>query len=111
MFDVSVSNMQFYVEHSIATMGYSLHFLGKSTNNDEKLMYACPVTVKTEDMWLQTDPMLYVKEPQLQKLMNDLWNLGFRPNTYKEDKGALSQAKEHIKDLRAIAYHSLGIKE
>ena len=59
----------------------------------------------------------YIVEPTMrmpiewaQQMINELWREGFRPNNGEGSVSQVESMKEHIKDLRAIAYKQLGIE-
>lgn len=45
-----------------------------------------------------------------QQLIDQLWNLGYRPSEGISSRGQNKAMKEHIKDLRNITYNLLNIK-
>jgi hypothetical protein len=49
-------------------------------------------------------PTFFLRTDQVQRLMDQLWTLGFRPSEGTGSAGALKQAEAHIDSLRKIAY-------
>jgi hypothetical protein len=45
----------------------------------------------------------------VQSIMDEAWANGFRPSGYGDVKEATAAVKEHLKDMRAVAFHKLGI--
>ncbi len=56
-------------------------------------------------------PCLTLSRDAAQELMDSLWRCGVRPADIVDSAGALEAAQRHIADLRAVAFHKLGIKE
>ena len=50
---------------------------------------------------------IWVTMDNAKKLMDDLWNAGVRPTEMSETEGALAATKEHLKDMRDIAFRSI----
>jgi len=58
--------------------------------------------VPYEDYHTNPPPTLELSPDALQYIMNDLWNMGFRPTNEVGTSGHLGAMKEHIKDLRFV---------
>lgn len=46
---------------------------------------------------------------EAQELMDNLWRCGFRPTEGKGSAGQLAATDRHLQDMRAIAFHKLGV--
>jgi len=57
-----------------------------------------------------TPPSLSLTEDQAQYLMDQLWNCGLRPTEGEGSPGALAALERHLEDMRAIAFHKLGVR-
>ena len=45
-----------------------------------------------------------------QKLMDELWNCGFRPSEGTGSAGSLKKTEDHLKDMRKIVSKKLGVE-
>lgn len=52
-----------------------------------------------------------IPEQSAQRLMDDLWNAGYRPTDSNGTSGAIRAAENHIQDLRKIAFKILDVHE
>lgn len=52
-------------------------------------------------------PAFWLTEHNAQKLMDDLWNAGIKPSDYGDAEGALKSTKDHLQDMRRIAFRFL----
>jgi hypothetical protein len=57
-----------------------------------------------------TPPPLQLKEDAVQKLFQDLWNLGFRPDSGEGNVGQLGATKDHLNDMRKLVQSCLGVE-
>lgn len=46
----------------------------------------------------------------IQAIMDRAWEEGFRPSGYSDVKNETAAIREHLKDMRSIAFHKLGVK-
>ena len=65
-------------------------------------------TEDVHDDGLSIQPSLELTDIAAQKLMDNLWALGIRP-TEKAGPEAVEAIKRHLDDMRAIAFHKLGL--
>lgn len=52
----------------------------------------------------------YSDEGALQSLFDQLWNIGLRPKGY-DDQGAVKATKDHLEDMRKIAFKFLELEK
>lgn len=62
------------------------------------------------DAWFEPDGIGNSNE-FIQKMMNAAWEAGYRPVGFHQVAEQVQAIKEHRDDLRAIAFHKLGIKQ
>jgi hypothetical protein len=55
------------------------------------------------------EPTVRLDRDDAQVLMDELWNCGLRPTEGSGSAGSLAATQRHLEDLRAIAFHKLGI--
>lgn len=60
---------------------------------------------------LVSEPSISLSEITAQRLMDQLWNCGFRPTEGSGSAGALAATQKHLDDMRKIAFSGLGINE
>jgi hypothetical protein len=76
----------------------------------EKRQVATGITLSTDHedgTWVK--PFLTLDVTQAQGLMDDLWSCGLRPTEGSGSAGSREATQAHLKDLRAITWHALGI--
>ena len=61
--------------------------------------------MESEAIWRA--PSFWLTMHNAKKLMDDLWNAGIRPTEMSETEGALKATKEHLADMRDIAFRFL----
>ncbi len=57
-----------------------------------------------DDLAAMQPPGFRLTKHNAQKLMNDLWVLGIRPDEMSETEGALNSMKDHLADMRTLAF-------
>ena len=55
-------------------------------------------------------PIFTLKTDECQLLMDELWNVGFRPSEGSGSAGALAATQRHLDDMKRVAFHALKIK-
>ena len=55
-------------------------------------------------------PTITLTPHNTQKLMDDLWQSGFRPSEGTGSAGSLAATEKHLKDMRDIVFHELNIR-
>lgn len=55
-------------------------------------------------------PNFFMNKENTQRLMDQLWNMGFRPSGIKNRDIAMNAMDKHIEDLRRIAFKLLKIE-
>lgn len=58
------------------------------------------------DMAAAQQPGFRLTAPNAQKLMNDLWGLGIRPDEMSETEGALKATQDHLSDMQQLFFRS-----
>ncbi len=79
-------------------------FLGKT-------FVAQPVTVHSVASDEVAPPMIQMHPESAQSLIDELWNVGFRPTQGKQSEGQVDAIGSHLKDMRAIAFAQLRIEK
>ena len=54
-------------------------------------------------------PLLTLEHEDAQALMDELWHAGVRPSDGTGSTGQLAATESHLADMRAIAFHKLGV--
>jgi len=67
--------------------------------------------ITEEDMGIEIEPSLKLSPDNAQILMDDLWDCGIRPTEGAGTAGAMKKIEDHLKDLRIILFHKLGINK
>lgn len=81
--------------------GYAIYFL--IHDYDGKDYYGKPLEMTLEEspgVW--REPSAVMSKKQTQELFNDLWMMGFRPESHEGVGRAMEAQKENLQDLRAI---------
>ena len=74
------------------------------------LMVAKPVEFERVQAGAYLPPALVLEPDAAQVLMDELWRAGIRPSEIGT-AGHLSATQAHLQDMRAIAFHKLGINK
>lgn len=72
------------------------------------------ITIYDEDdpkLLDRPEPLLRVNEKALIQLMDELWRAGIRPSNGEGSVGMIGSLKDHLNDMRIIAFNKLGIKD
>jgi len=104
------SGFRFFAERVNFGRFISLHMVGEFQSLGKRCV-AQPVVmqdVKDDEM---TPPMLQLHYESAQSLMDELWNVGFRPTQGKQSEGQVDAIGSHLKDMRAIAFAQLRIEK
>ncbi len=57
------------------------------------------------------DNTFHVSDEAAQALLDDLWAAGYRPSNGNGHEGQLAATKDHLADMRKIAFNKLHIQE
>lgn len=82
------------------------------SNGVERITTVAPLTLedlKPEDMRFGARPALVLHNENVQKLMDGLWECGFRPTQGSGSAGSLAATQKHLEDIRTVAWHALKI--
>lgn len=69
-----------------------------------------PLSLKQHGRYEHSNPFVTLDKSEAQILMDDLWQTGLRPSEGTGSAGSLKATQEHLKDLRTVLFHKLGIK-
>ena len=67
-------------------------------------------TVDTDGA-VENTRLLEIESEQCQKLIDELWDCGFRPSEGSGSAGQLESVKRHLEDMRAIAFKKSGVEQ
>jgi hypothetical protein len=92
--------------------GYEFHMI-QDMKETGQIGIIQPLVISVTDAPLceVTKPMAIFKPAELVELMDVLWKTGIRPSCGEGHIGELNATKEHLKDMKEIAFHKLGIKK
>jgi hypothetical protein len=85
-----------------------MHFLVYGDKNRVEIAQPA-VLVPMDEMAQLPEPLLRFDTSTAQGLMDELWKAGIRPTEGAGSAGSMAAALEHLKDMRRIAFHQLGI--
>jgi hypothetical protein len=104
-------NLRFFAERRQFGRTIALHLsnAGQQLDAYEKFTVAQPVSFVEVDDDQITQPMLEIHQETAQRLMDELWNVGFRPTQGKQSEGQVAATERHLDDMRAIAFAKLEV--
>ena len=56
-------------------------------------------------------PGFALSDKEAQRLVDDLWDLGYRPTEGVGSAGSLAATRKHLEDMRAIAFKTTGVEK
>lgn len=65
---------------------------------------------ESEDMIVDTPPILKLSLNDLQMLLDEIWKEGIRPTEYQKTIDSIEPMKKHLDDMRAIVANRLKIE-
>ena len=74
------------------------------------LRQAQPIKFEAVEEGRCIDPVLSLKKEELQLLMDELWQIGIRPSNGECSVGEIGAIRDHLADMKQIAFHKLGIE-
>jgi hypothetical protein len=77
-------------------------------SGDQRRPIQFQATVISES--ISSEPSISLSEITAQRLMDQLWNCGFRPTEGTGSAGALAATQQHLADLRKIVFKELDIE-
>lgn len=80
-------------------------------NRDGKRFIATNVEFAELKEGEQHNPTLVVHSIASQRLANDLWSAGCRPEQSKQSQGAMEAKSAHLEDMRALAFSKLNVEK
>ena len=100
-----MKRLRFHIEKALTRNRWAF-FLIHEGANDFTSSVGDPVIMRavTEVSDLRNDATFYLRDDEVQSLMDQFWTLGFRPSEGTGSAGALKQAENHIESLKKIAF-------
>jgi hypothetical protein len=95
--------MQIHLESSLLTNTVSVYLRDGNQFAYSVSFQEIPAAV------VRPEPIGTMTPTEAQQLMDNLWQCGFRPTEGKGSAGQLAATDRHLQDMRAIAFHSLGV--
>ena len=72
---------------------------------------ALTITEQTEDdLYRETKPLFHMRNEQVQKLLDEIWQLGYRPSDGECSIGQIGAIKDHLADMRKIVGSKLKVE-
>lgn len=71
---------------------------------------ATTLTAQTISEGAMTPTFMVLPDETMQRLMNQMWNAGFRPSA-EGSAGELQATKAHLKDMRDIVFDLMQLKK
>jgi hypothetical protein len=99
--------VEFKFTSSFTDFGFSLS-LGVFDIESNKIAVAQPVEFKTHEIGCLYQEMLPLSKKEAQGLMDAMWSAGVRPSNGDGNVGQIGAIKDHLADMRRIAYCRLG---
>lgn len=85
---------------------------GSDEMRGDRLFRAKPIEMYEVEHGMPPDvPAIEMRTSSAQRLIDELWSIGLRPTQMIEGEGERGAMKDHIADLRAIAFKSMGIED
>ena len=94
--------MKFYAQRQVIADVIDLHLL-----DDDNI--AINITFTRREPAALAQPLLQLEMAEAQRLMDVLWDCGLRPSEGSGSAGSLAATERHLADMRALAFHSLGV--
>jgi len=106
-----VNNLKIYLQTSPMFDGIGLYGIEES---EKYRAIAEPLVLRTilkgtEEEGFSHSPFVNISNASAQHLLNQLWNLGFRPSDGVASTGQLESLKNHLEDMRLIVGDKLKI--
>ena len=80
--------------------GYDLYLVEKRSDGSS---FGMPVVMAPqEEAGIRVEPTMFLDESALQGILEQLWNLGFRPRKTSFGEGELKATKYHLEDMRQL---------
>jgi hypothetical protein len=87
---------------------YELHGVGEVNTNGKCKMISA-IEISEVERGMMSSPFAKVKEEDLYALMDAMWQAGIRPTCGEGHIGELNATKEHLADMKKIAFNRLKI--
>lgn len=87
---------------------YERH-VGFALFSDDLKSIAKPLEMGPRDEKVHTVPFMKLKQEEVMNLFQQLWDMGCRPRNEFGTEGHMKSIKEHLADMRTIAFKRLGI--
>lgn len=102
-------NTRFFLQSASYGRGVDLRLvsLNRSGDIDGEAMPAIFKKIDEGQMW--AEPFQTIHRDSAQNLMDELWNLGFRPERGQMSVGQVAAIEKHLEDMRAITFAKLEV--
>lgn len=97
-------------EYSPSRQGFALYFIDRHWQDRGLDTVAVPLTFIPMDRRNELEPTALLTEEEAQYMMDRLWDEGLRP-TGVPSSGELGAVKNHLSDMRRIAFNKLDLGE
>lgn len=80
--------------------------------SNNEVFVAEPLILKKRDQEIlgPVNPTFQLEVEEAQGLMDELWNIGFRPTEGTGSAGSLAATQRHLDDFRCIVSRQLGVE-
>ena len=108
-----IGKIKWFIEHNwfkgvdLEIFAVSSGIAGES-GPGKKYLEAVSVNTVSDDEAIK--PCMTLQKEDLQSLMDELWRNGIRPSNGECSVGEIGAIREHLKDMKLIALHKLGIE-
>ena len=86
--------------------GYSVYVI---CDNKKRHVTKIEMTIEDRTPNAYTSPAMVLEPNEAQQIMNELWKVGLRPKDGEGSSAQINSMKEHLADMRKIAFKKLGI--
>lgn len=103
---MKLHGLTFFLERT--GYGRSVDFFVRTGDERVGFHRMLPATLeRMEDGEFFGEPALRVRPEHAQQLMDQLWDIGFRPTQGQQSEGQFAAQGRHLADMRALVAHSL----
>ena len=98
---------QWFINNSLEWDGFSVHIL---EDDKKKIVTSIVMTVGERTNGEYYSPPMILSEDEVQQIMDQLWQCGVRPRNGEGSNAQINAMKNHLDDMRKIAFNGLKIK-
>ncbi len=80
----------------------ALYLYERAVGSGERVAVATNVVMEKSEPTTLCAPVVRLSEHGAQRLLQDLWDSGFRPADYTDDSGEVRALRGHLEDLRLV---------